>query len=245
MSFDATRLVGENGAEEIALINRCLDYLKSIRVERVEVEGRYLRSKLAWKLAIYRQSMLYRIVALAESSALNWNQANVLGAYLSTRALLETYAVLFETENQIGEFVIAKDVSAIDVLLQRQIFATRLEDWLGKDPATKSDNVLKFIDRLDKRLIKGIRGQYDRLSERCHPNYLGHHAMFSILDTDTGVTTFTETKDLDGNEAVLIAALLPLLLVQNSIDRLDDLVDEIADLPITSDDLSLRWRDQK
>ena len=48
-------------------------------------------------------------------------------------------------------------------------------------PETKAVNILTYIDRFDKR-AEGFRGHYDILSERCHPNALGHNFMFGKLD---------------------------------------------------------------
>ena len=32
------------------------------------------------------------------------------------------------------------------------------------------------------------------LSERCHPNSLGHYMFFATLDTETGTVTFSDEK---------------------------------------------------
>jgi hypothetical protein len=76
--------------------------MKARRVDQIEVEGRLMESKLAWKLAVYRESVLWRIVALIESVALNWNSDNIVGAYLSARALIEASALLLDLEQMYG-----------------------------------------------------------------------------------------------------------------------------------------------
>src|SRR5262249_10573672 len=56
--------------------------------------------------------------------------------------------------------------------------------WLEENP-----DVVTYIDKLDRKL-EGFRGQYDRLSERCHPNSLGHNLMFSKLDRSDGTVEY-------------------------------------------------------
>ena len=65
----------------VEAVNQGLSRLRDQRVQQIVVEGRLLELKLAWKLAVYREVLLYLFVALTESIALNWNQANFLGAY--------------------------------------------------------------------------------------------------------------------------------------------------------------------
>ena len=81
--------------ETIAWINAVLQRLAASRVACIEVEGELLKSKLAWKIASHRQSMLYRVVALASGSAASWNAFNPLCSILAARALIETIAALF------------------------------------------------------------------------------------------------------------------------------------------------------
>jgi hypothetical protein len=60
--------------------------------------------------------LLYRIVTLTESVALNWNHDNLLGAYLPARALVETSALLLEFEHDLKKHIAADDKGAIDAL---------------------------------------------------------------------------------------------------------------------------------
>ncbi|MFK4725387.1 hypothetical protein ABIE89_006487 [Bradyrhizobium niftali] len=219
-----------NDVESVEAINAGLSRLRERRVQRIERAGRLLKSKLAWKVQVYREVMLYRIVALTESAAVNWNSVNLLGAYLPARALIETSAVLLEFEHDLKQHLAAGDLAALDALLTNRTFATRQKDWIDQYPNSQAVNVLTVIDRMDKRLAKGIRGHYDRMSETCHPNYLGHHQLFGSLDTTTGLTTFSETKNLNHHRDVVIGALLLLLLDERCIERLGDDIDRIVEI---------------
>src|SRR5215212_3380427 len=82
-------------------VNETLSRLRMRRLSSIEIVGRYLDSKLAWKVGTYREAVLYRIVALSESLALNWNALNMLGCSLSARAIMETGALLLDFEHEL------------------------------------------------------------------------------------------------------------------------------------------------
>jgi hypothetical protein len=211
-------------------INAGLYRLQAQRVDQIEVEGRLMESKLAWKLAIYRESVLWRTVALTESVAINWNSDNIVGAYLSARALIETSALLLDLEHELRKHIDARDIAALDALMNSRTFATREKQWIEKHPESAATNVLTLIDRMDKRTGSGIRRLYDLMSERCHPNYLGHHQMYGTLDVETGTTSFSETKDIERHRDAILGATVLLLLNEKCIDRLENEIERIAAL---------------
>src|SRR6266404_7681002 len=126
--------------------------------------------------------------------------------------------------------IAAGDMDTVDALVTNRTFATRDKEWLHKNPESDAINVLTWVDRLDKREANGVRGHYDRMSERCHPNYLGHHQMFSKLDTSSGTTTFSETKNISAHRDVVIGAVILVLLDEHCIDRLDDDIDRLVEI---------------
>jgi hypothetical protein len=97
---------------------------------------------------------------------------------LSARSLMETFAVMAEFERRVTSLLKEENLGGLDALAQNGIFASRDLEWLKENPDTQAINVQTYIDKFDKR-AEGFRGQYDRLSERCHPNSLGHNFMFS------------------------------------------------------------------
>lgn len=100
---------------------------------------------------------------------------------------------------------------------------------MEESPTAEAVNILTYIDRLDRREQAGIRAHYNMLSERCNPNYLGHHGMFSSLNTDTGTTTFSECKAEGGHRDTLMGAILLLLLDERCLDRLKSEMDRIVE----------------
>ena len=96
-------------------------------------------------------------------------------------------------------------------------------------PRNPGRHVLTYIDKFDKR-VEGFRGHYDILSERCHPNSLGHNFMFSKLDRTDGTVRFVEEREPARNGQMILAALAPLPLVESIIRALDGLIEKISDL---------------
>jgi hypothetical protein len=98
--FEITADMNAKDASTIASVNQLINALAERRVARIELECNFLRSKLAWNVACHRQSILYRLVALASGCALNWNAGNQLCSMLAARSLIETVASLHSFEKE-------------------------------------------------------------------------------------------------------------------------------------------------
>src|ERR1700761_7180081 len=122
----------------IADINSSLARLNEMRALAINVSGPFARSKIAWKLAGYHHALLHRIVALIDGTAVAWNSHCTLSAMLSTRAFMETLAVLARVENRAAFFLHEEDLGGLDSLAQNGVFATRDEELLKEFPATKA-----------------------------------------------------------------------------------------------------------
>jgi hypothetical protein len=120
----------------------------------------------------------------------------LLCAYLAARALIETVAVFWAFEVELQQLVEAENLPEIDALVKNRTFSTRDTEIIEARPDTKAITVLKFIDRLDKQGLSGIRQHYDFLSERCHPNSLGQYHFFGVRDRETNVVTYSDWRDL-------------------------------------------------
>src|ERR1700677_4309685 len=85
----------------VADINTSLDRLNGLREVEIAVSGKFARSKIAWKLATYQHVLLHRLIALMDGAAVAWNSRCTLSAMLSSRALMETFAVMAEFERRV------------------------------------------------------------------------------------------------------------------------------------------------
>jgi hypothetical protein len=221
LTEDDRKLVGE--------LNASLDRLSGLRAVEIAVAEKFLRSKIAWKLATYQHALLHRLVALTDGAAVAWNNRCTLSAMLSARALMETFAAMAEFERRLARLLKEEDLGGLDALAQNGIFASRDPDWISENPETQAVNVLTYVDKFDKR-CEGFRGHYDMLSERCHPNSLGHNFMFSTLDRTDGTVSYCDEREPARNGQMIVAALAPLPLVESMMAGLDESIERVSDL---------------
>jgi hypothetical protein len=210
-------------------LNASVDRFSGLRAIEINVSGKFLRSKIAWKLATYQHVLLHRLIALMDGAAVSWNNRCALSAMLSARALMETFAVMAEFERRVARLLKEEDLGGLDAVAQNGIFASRDPDWIKDNPETQAVSVLTYIDKFDKR-VEGFRGHYDMLSERCHPNSLGHNFMFAELDRTDGTVRFCDEREPARNGELIIGALAPLPLVESIMARLDELIEKVSDL---------------
>jgi hypothetical protein len=210
-------------------LNTSLERLSGLRAVEINVSGKFARSKIAWKLATYQHALLHRLTALMDGAAVAWNNRCTLSAMLSARALMETFAAMAEFERRVTRLLKEGDLGGLDALAQNGIFASRDEEWIKENPETVAISVLTYIDKFDK-IAEGFRGHYDMLSERCHPNSLGHNFMFSKLDRTDGTVRFCDEREPARNGQMILAALAPLPLAESISARLDGLIEKVSDL---------------
>jgi hypothetical protein len=142
---------------------------------------------------------------------------------------METFAVLAEFERQVARRLKEENLGGLDALAQNGIFASRDPEWIKENPETQAVSVLTYVDKFNKR-ADGFRGHYDMLSERCHPNSLGHNFMFSMLDRTDGTVSYCDEREPARNGQMILAALAPLPLVEPISARLDELIEKVSDL---------------
>jgi hypothetical protein len=147
----------------------------------------------------------------------------------SARALMETFAVMAESERRAERFLNEENLGGLDALAQNVIYASRDPYWVKDSRQTRAVSVLAYIDKFDKR-CEGFRGHYDVLSERCDPNSLGHNFMFSELDRTDGTVRYYDEREPARNSQMIVAALAPLPVVESMMARLDALIEKVSEL---------------
>jgi hypothetical protein len=216
---------------DLASVNAQLVTLAARRLDRIDlaslVDEPYRRSKIAWKVAWFSNAMTHRFISLAEGVALSWNNSNVLSSVLNARAIVETAAIYWEFGGQFSKLTRALEFGAIDNLATNYLFSTRDEDFLREHPELKARQVLSAIDLIDKTVIPHFRSHYDRLSERCHPNSLGHRGLFSSLDKQTGTTVFS-SKNEDDFITPVQCALGTVVIFKHAMDSIEEDVQVLA-----------------
>jgi hypothetical protein len=142
---------------------------------------------------------------------------------------METVGAMSHFERAIAVLLRHEDLGGLDAYATRGTFASRDPEWLEEFPETKAVNAQTYIEKFDKQ-VPGFSRHYDILSERAHPNSLGHHFMFSELDTTDGSTTYSDERAPRRNAEMIWAAITPLPLVESMMDRLDSLIMRVAEL---------------
>ncbi|NKM36340.1 hypothetical protein [Rhizobium laguerreae] len=209
--------------------NEALLRLSDTRAIEINASGPFLRSKLAWKIAVYAHGLQHRVVGLSDAVALCWNSRSTLGAMLNARALLETIAVVAHLERTIQRLLRIEDIGALNDFIDNGTFAKRDREVLSKSPDIEARNILTSIAVLEKT-IPGTRAHYDRLSERCHPNYMGHVALFSELNREDGSVSFRKERHPDTNAQAVLGAYLFLPLVEDKLISVTDHNTLVSDL---------------
>lgn len=213
----------------IADLNGSLQRLDGLRAVEINVSGPFARSKIAWKLATYQHALLHRIIALMDGVGVTWNAKSTLACILAARAVMETFAIFAELENQARKLLADEDLGGLDALAQNGVLATRDPKMVAETPEIQARNILGYIDKFDKR-VQGFRGHYNELSERCHPNALGHNFMFGKLDTTTGTVEYSAERNPQRNRQLILAALAVFPLGESLMTKIDKSISEIAEL---------------
>jgi hypothetical protein len=217
---------------EVTPSNNALDRLRASRLSEVRPEGDAGKSKVVWKIAVFQQAILYRIVMLADGCADAWNAGNPLAATLCARAITETSALLLDFEARLRkQLCSAGDFPAIDALVMNRTFSTRLTDWQEQADGVQAQNILTTLKKIDEKLLPGVYHHYEYLSEICHPNSLGHNLMFGNLSYDTATVTLSDKTALDkGHFDHVFAAFFLIQLVERFLQKIGDLKPRVLEL---------------
>ena len=143
-----------------------------------------LESKLPWKAAVLRESLLHRFSDFVDAAVKLYEADRIIPAFTLTRAVMETTAMMYWLFNKTAEFSETKNVDAFDEFLMKGMFG-------GRDAGSplSSYNILTAVDHIDKQ-INGTRAIYDILCEFTHPNYSGVMGSYSHIDDEQHITYF-------------------------------------------------------
>jgi hypothetical protein len=137
-----------------------------------------LKSKLPYKAASFREVLFHRLSDLAEVTYDLFEIGRLLPAFVLSRAVVETTALLFGLYVKTSEFLEKPDEDSFDEFLMKGMMGS-------KDGTTtySSYNALKAIDRLDKG-FPGLRDMYNTLCEFTHPNWSGVMGAYSDIERE-------------------------------------------------------------
>lgn len=231
IEFDKRRIEEVGGDwEEASQANLIYEEISSKRISKLDVNDNFIKSKLAWKIAVLEQSLRYRISSLIEGAMQSWNSQNTLSAIVQARCMLETSASILEVHRRIMDHLARKDFNALNALADKVTFSTREKEWLNEFPEHQATSVLTEIDKLDKRL-PGVRNHYDGLSEIVHPNSRGHFSFFTTIDWKNMTVNFSDKKrHTDDSLRSILLSCLTTNIASTCLDEIASSIPEIAEL---------------
>lgn len=164
------------------------------------------RSKLPFKAALYRDSLLWRIEELGRAALQAYDLGDHVSAILITRGLMETVAALHSLHHRITHYK-GGDPDGLDKTLMSMTLGSR-----SRDDRPDALNILGAIDKLTKK-IPAFRSLYDELSEYAHPNDAGTAYSFSVLTEQPLSARFTPRGEYFDRRAWLMVECLATTLL--------------------------------
>ena len=140
--------------EAVQDYNACLERLLIRRKNEIAIQDAFVESKTGWKCAILQQALLYRVCALADGAANQWNSANIIASVTLSRSLLETIVVASHIRDELlrlQEPMNQDAANAIDDLCNKHLFATRNQDTVDAGYGHLATNIITYVNKFDKK----------------------------------------------------------------------------------------------
>lgn len=146
--------------------------------KEVDARAFTLESKIPFKATSLCEVLIHRIAELASIAVDLYEKDKLVSAFVITRAVIETVAMIYWLHEKVAEFLVSKDIQELDEFLTRAMLGSR-------DGTTnlESYNVLTAVDRADKE-FPGFRKSYDHLCEFIHPNWCGALGSYGKIDRE-------------------------------------------------------------
>jgi aspartyl-tRNA(Asn)/glutamyl-tRNA(Gln) amidotransferase subunit B len=142
---------------------------------------------------------------------------------------VETIAAIVDIEKNVTNLLAEKKIEEIKTLLEKEFFASRDPAVIKQAPQVEAQSVLTKVGKLDK-LVPGIKEHYVQLSERCHPNGLGHNLMFGTFDRSAEIYRFSDERDPQQNAIMILAAMDLLPGTEEAIVHLGELIPQVFEV---------------
>jgi hypothetical protein len=206
-----------------------LDLLESNLPESVDGIAVSSKSKLPWKVLVYRAALSWRMAELVRAASENFGKDNLAAAFVLTRAAVETSAALWYLCAKVAKSIDSSQVGNIDDYLMKMIagIATGAptDASTGEAATPRPIRVGAFCRRVDED-IEGFSHQYGILSEYAHPNWAGTVYLYAKHGKQNGVTDFGKNiRQPDGTRGIGISNLsVALAMFERSYNRVADLI---------------------
>ena len=164
--------------ERLALAKQLASDIRSSLPKELYAGSFTLKSKIPYKASSFREVLIHRVSDLADVAVELYEANYLVPAFIVTRSVVETSAVIYWLYQKSSEFIEKRDEEAFDEFIMKGMLGS-------KDGTTKyeSYNVLTAVDRLDKE-FPGLRDMYNTLCELTHPNWSGVMGAYSRIEKE-------------------------------------------------------------
>ncbi|MDP3823080.1 MAG: hypothetical protein Q8R33_16545 [Burkholderiales bacterium] len=163
-------------AERLALAKQLASNIRGSLPKELYAASFTLKSKLPYKATSFREVLIHRVSDIADVAIDLYEKDRLVPAFIVTRAVVETTAVIYWLYQKSREFLEKQDEKSFDEFLMKGLLGS-------KDGTTEfeSYNVLTAVDYLDKE-FPDLRDMYNTLCEFTHPNWSGVMGSYSRIE---------------------------------------------------------------
>jgi hypothetical protein len=217
-------------AAQINEIRESLAMLESDLPRQVDGFALSQKSKLPWKVLLYREALIWRIVELGRSALENFLSERIVSGVVLTRAAVEASAALWYLSAKVDAVVDSKIVGDVDEYLMKLAMGTAT-GWPETDTSTdvltmpRPIKIGTFLKQVEKD-IEGFSHQYGVLSEYAHPNWAGTVLLYSSTNKQKAITDFGQNmRKAENAEAIGVGNLgVALKMFHVKYNRISDLI---------------------
>ncbi|MCU1268810.1 MAG: hypothetical protein JWN74_104 [Acidobacteriaceae bacterium] len=176
-------------------IRQSLDLLEANLPREIDGFALSQKSKLPWKLLLYREALTWRFAELTRSAFDSLSNDRLVSGIVLTRAAVEPSAALWYLCTKVTAVVDTRMIGDFDEYLTKLTMGTATGNW--PEDSSPDDEIRlprpvrigTFLQHAEKD-IEGYSHQYGILSEYAHPNWAGTVLLYSNTDKLTAVTDF-------------------------------------------------------
>jgi len=224
---------GERVRKIAALVNEIresLSVLESNLPRQIDGFALSQKSKLPWKVLLYREALIWRIVELGRSALESFLSDRLVSGVVLTRAAVEASAALWYLSAKVDSVVDFKMVGDVDEYLMKLAMGTAT-GWPETDSSTdvltmpRPIKIGAFLKQVEKD-IEGFSHQYGVLSEYAHPNWAGTVLLYSSTNKQEAITDFGQNmRNAENARAIGVVNLsVALKMFHTKYNHISDLI---------------------
>jgi hypothetical protein len=187
----------QTNAPSMREIAETLAVLESNLPQQVDGFALSQKSKMPWKVLLYREALIWRVVELSKRAFESFASDQLVSGIVLTRAVLEVSAALWFLCAKVEAVVDTGTVGDVDEYLMKLAMGNATgwpEDSApGVVTMPRPVKVHKMLEQTEKD-IEGFSRQYGVLSEYAHPNWAGTVLLYSDTNKQTAITDFGQYR---------------------------------------------------